>query len=102
MTSVLGNAILAFLESEKGGTLLDLRRFLIDAEFRTSFLKSVKDREVIYFWQKEFPLLTGRPQAPVLTRLDTFLRPKIIRNMVGQVENRIAGRRPARSESRAG
>jgi hypothetical protein len=89
MTSVLGNAILAFLESEKGGTLLDLRRFLIDAEFRNSFLKSVKDREVIYFWQKEFPLLTGRPQAPVLTRLDTFLRPKIIRNMVGQMENRI-------------
>ena len=89
MTSVLGNAILAFLESDKGGTLLDLRRFLIDTEFRGSFLKSVKDREVIYFWQKEFPLLTGRPQAPVLTRLDTFLRPKIIRNMVGQKENRI-------------
>lgn len=89
MTSVLGNAILAFLESENGGTLLDLRRFLIDPEFRASFLKSVKDREVIYFWQKEFPLLTGRPQAPLLTRLDTFLRPKIIRNMVGQRNNRI-------------
>ncbi|MGH8545615.1 MAG: type IV secretory system conjugative DNA transfer family protein, partial [Gammaproteobacteria bacterium] len=89
MTSVLGNAILAFLESEKGGTLLDLRHFLIDPEFRNSFLKTVKDREVGYFWQKEFPLLSGRPQAPVLTRLDTFLRPKIIRNMVGQKENRI-------------
>jgi hypothetical protein len=84
MTSVLGNAILAFLESDKGGTLLDLRRFLIDVEFRNSFLKTVKDREVIYFWQKEFPLLSGRPQAPVLTRLDTFLRPQIIRNMVGR------------------
>lgn len=89
MTSVLGNAILAFLESEKGGTLLDLRRFLIDPVFRKLFLESVKDPEVIYFWQKEFPLLTGRPQAPVLTRLDTFLRPKIIRNMVGQKHNKI-------------
>ena len=60
MTSVLGNAILAFLESEEGGTLSDLRRFLIEKDFRNSFLETVKDQEVIYYWQKEFPLLTGR------------------------------------------
>src|SRR2546425_3860087 len=33
MTSVLGNAILAFLESSEGGTLADLRRFLVGARF---------------------------------------------------------------------
>jgi hypothetical protein len=27
MTSVLGNAVLAFLDHPEGGTLLDLRRF---------------------------------------------------------------------------
>src|SRR5581483_9349056 len=89
MTSVLGNAILAFLESSQGGTLLDLRRFLIEPEFRTTFLKTVQDPEVIYFWQNEFPILSGKPQASILTRLDTFLRPKIIRNIVSQKENRI-------------
>lgn len=89
MTSVLGNAILAFLESEEGGTLSDLRRFLIEKDFRNSFLETVKDQEVIYYWQKEFPLLTGRPQASILTRLDTFLRPKLIRYMVGQKENKL-------------
>lgn len=89
MTSVLGNAILAFLESDRGGTLADLRRFLVEPDFRRSFLRTVKDPEVVYYWEREFPLLTGKPQAPLLTRLDIFLRPKLIRAMVVQKENRI-------------
>ncbi len=89
MTSVLGNAVLAFLESEEGGTLAELRRFLVEPEFRRAFLQSVRDREVLYYWEKQYPLLTGKPQAPVLTRLDTFLRPKPIRHMVAQRENRL-------------
>ena len=84
MNAVLGNALLAFLESSTGGTLLDLRRFLIDKEFRRSFLPTVQDSEVVYFWEKEFPQLIGRAATPILTRLDTFLRPKLIRNMVAQ------------------
>jgi hypothetical protein len=43
----------------------------------------------VYYWQREFPLLKGIPQGPILTRLDTFLRPKLIRYMVGQKENRL-------------
>ena len=87
MTSILSNAVLAFLESSRGGTLADLRRFLVEAEFRSDFLASVGDPEVVYFWQKEFPLLTGRPQASLLTRLDTFLRPRPIRAMVTQQQS---------------
>jgi len=89
MGSVLANAILAFLESERGGTLIDLRRFLVEEEFRNPFLATVRDPEVVYYWQKEFPLLKGKPQSPILTRLDTFLRPKLIRYMVAQRENRL-------------
>lgn len=89
MTSVLSNAVLAFLESTRGGTLADLRRFLIEPEYRKEFLETVTDREVVYYWQKEFPLLAGRPQAPLLTRLDTFLRPKLVRAMMAQPENRL-------------
>jgi len=89
MNSVLANGILAMLESDQGGTLLTLRRFLIEKNFRKEFLKSVQDPEIVYYWEKEFPLLSGRPQAPVLTRLDTFLRPKMIRYMVAQKENKI-------------
>ena len=89
MTSVLGNAVLAFLESGRGGTLADLRRFLVDPEFRAAFLPSVGDPEVVYYWRKEFPLLSGRPQAPILTRLDAFLRPRLIRDMVCQRQNKL-------------
>lgn len=88
MTSVLGNAVLAFLESTEGGSLVDLRRFLVDAAFRAQFLATVRDPEIVYYWRKTFPLLVGKPQGPILTRLDTFLRPKLIRHMVAQKEQR--------------
>jgi DNA helicase HerA-like ATPase len=89
MNSVLANAIVAFLESDRGGTLLELRRFLVDREFRAEFLTTVSDSEVLYYWQKEFPLLVGKPQGPILTRLDTFLRPKLVRRVVVERENRL-------------
>ncbi|MCB1130135.1 MAG: ATP-binding protein [Verrucomicrobiae bacterium] len=84
MTAVLGNAAMAFLESDRGGTLMDLKRFLIEKGFRDRFLHSVRDPEIRYFWQKEFPLLRGTTQASLLTRLNGFLRHRLIRNMVRQ------------------
>lgn len=89
MNAVLANAILAFLESAQGGTLIDLRRFLVEALFRKEFLTTVQDPDIVYYWEKEYPLLSGKPQAPILTRLDAFLRPKPIRYMVAQKENRL-------------
>jgi len=87
MTSVLGNAVLAFLESSEGGSLVDLRRFLVDISFRAKFLKTVRDPEIVYYWRKVFRSWWGSRKVPILTRLDTFLRPKLIRYMVAQKEN---------------
>ena len=90
MNSVLQNAILAFLESDRRGTIADLRRFLIEPAFRNEFLKSVKDSEVVYYWHKSFPHLSGNKSiGSILTRLDTFLAQKPIRHMVSQTENRL-------------
>jgi hypothetical protein len=90
MDIVLRNAILAFLESNAGGTLSDLRRFLIEPNFRNQFLTTVHDPEVVYYWQKVFPHLTGSKSiGPVLTRLQTLLSQKSIRLMVSQPENRL-------------
>jgi hypothetical protein len=90
MTAVLSNAVLAFLYSKRGGTLIDLRQFLVDASFRTEFLKTVEDDRTRGFWKEEFPLLVGkRPQAPILTRLDTFLRSRIIRRIVSEMKAQI-------------
>ncbi|MBI5021148.1 MAG: type IV secretion system DNA-binding domain-containing protein [Ignavibacteriales bacterium] len=82
MTVVLGNAIQAFLESNRGGTLLDLRKFLLEDDFRKEFLRIVTDEEIRYFWEKQHHILRGNTLGSILTRLDTFLRPKIIRKVV--------------------
>jgi hypothetical protein len=90
MNSVLQNAILAFLENDRRGTIADLRRFLIEPSFRNDFLKSVRDSEVVYYWQKSFPHLSGNKSiGSILTRLDTFLAKKPIRLMVSQPENKL-------------
>jgi hypothetical protein len=90
MNSVLKNAILAFLESDRRGTLADLQQFLIETPFRNEFLKSVRDTYVVNYWQKSFPLLSGTKSiGSILTRLDTFLAQKPIRYMVSQPENRL-------------
>ncbi len=90
LNSVLSNAILAFLESSRGGTLADLRRFLLDADFRKELLETVRDPDVVFYWQKAFPQLGGNKSiGPVLTRLDTFLGPKPIRYLVSQKENKL-------------
>ena len=90
MGSVFNNAILAFLESDRRGTLADLRRFLIESAFRADFLKSVSDPALLYYWQKGFPQLSGNKSiGSVITRLETFLAPKPIRYMVSQPENRL-------------
>jgi len=87
MNSVFANAILAFVESSQGGTLGDLRRFLIEKSYRDSFMQTVQDEEIIYYWQKEFPLLKSSSIGPILTKLDAFLRPRVIRNMVNQKQS---------------
>jgi hypothetical protein len=90
MGSVLSNAVRAFLESERGGTLADLQRFLLEPGVRDQFLATVRDEGVVYYWRKGFPQLGGNKSiGPILTRLDTFLGPKPIRYMVSQRENRL-------------
>lgn len=84
MHTVFANAIAAFLESYQGGTLLDLKRFLVEEDFRVSFLTTVQDPATVYYWEKEFPTLRKNAFGPVLTRLDGFLRSKIVRNMMIQ------------------
>lgn len=86
MSAVLGNAISVMLESPRPLTLIDLRHFLADSIFRKSVLETVADSHVRYFWEKEFPLLKGNSENSILTRLDSFLRPKIIRNIIQQSE----------------
>lgn len=84
MNSVLGNAILAILEHKYCGSLQDLRRFLLESDFRNNWLSEIDNSYITYYWQKEYPLLKSSSIGSILTRLDTFLRSKNIRDMVSQ------------------
>lgn len=84
MTSVLANVIDTFLDSEQSGTLIELKRFLLEKKFRKQFLTTVSDPQLHYYWKHDYPLITRSSLSPLLTRIDTFLRPKIIRMMFAQ------------------
>lgn len=84
MNSVFANAICAFVYNKEAGTIADLRKFLIEPLYRTEVLKTCTDPDIAYYWQKEYPLLKSASIGPILTRLDSFLRPRVIRNMVSQ------------------
>jgi len=83
MTAVLSNAINTFLENPNGGTIIELKRFILEEKFRNAFLKNVDDPSLHYYWKNEYPMVK-KGIAPLLTRIDTFLRPKIVRYMLAQ------------------
>lgn len=84
MSAVLQQAINAFLDSSKGGTLMELKRFLLEEKFRNNFLgDGITDPSIHYYWQYEYPMVK-KGIAPLLTRIDNFLRPKIVRYMLAQ------------------
>ena len=90
MDTILHNAILAILKSERGGTLRDLQRFLADAPFRSEFLGCVKDEFVRDFWKNIFPRLPGgKSVGSVLARLQDFFSREPIRNIVSQRTNKL-------------
>ncbi len=86
LNSIFASAISAFLESSRGGTLYELKSFLVDKSFRKSFLKTVDDPSLVYYWEKEFPMLRNTSVGSIITRLDSFLRPKTVRNIVCQTK----------------
>lgn len=87
MNSVFANAILAFMYNAQQYHLGDLKRFLIEPGYRAQILSTVTDPEITYYWQHEFPILKGGSIGSILTRLDAFLRPRVIRNMICQKQS---------------
>ncbi|MEL6675626.1 MAG: type IV secretion system DNA-binding domain-containing protein [Bacteroidota bacterium] len=86
MENVLQNAIAAFLDSNRGGTLLDLRKFLLEPEFRAKYINTITDPLIRAYWTDEFPKVRASSISSLLSRLQLFLRPKPVRYMLMQKE----------------
>ena len=90
MSIILANAILAFLNSTRGGSLLDMKRFLLEKKFRDDFLTTVRSQQVIYFWKTGFPQMGGdKTVGPLITRLEFFLSLEPVLHLVAQRESTI-------------
>jgi ABC-type uncharacterized transport system ATPase component len=89
MSSLLGNAVLAFLQNSRTGTLPELRRFLVNPEFRALVLKTVSSPEVAYFWEHEAALASKSAIGSILVRLDELLRSESLLHILGQRANKL-------------
>lgn len=88
-------AVAALLDCENV-SLLGLQKMLSDAEFRAWVVKQVKDPVVRNFWECEFEAHDKRTKAemvsPILNKVGPILMTPQLRNILGQVPNRIDAR----------
>jgi hypothetical protein len=84
MTTVLSEAVSALLAYPRGGILGDVKRFIVDPGFRKTVLADVPDPDIRRFWNTEYPRIGERSVGPLLSRLDQFLRMKLMRNVLDQ------------------
>jgi hypothetical protein len=89
MEAGFGQAINAFLYNSRAGTLLDLKRFLVEKAFRRTILETVEDDTVRYFWEQGSGGVNAKSLASVLIRLEGFLRHPLIRNIVCQPTSKL-------------
>lgn len=89
---ILYNAIAALLECENT-TLLGVNRLLTDDAYRAWVIRQVKDPFIRAFWQDRYAGYDARFQreaiAPIQNKLGQFLASPVIRNILGQVKNRV-------------
>ncbi len=90
---ILYNAIAALLECENT-TLLGVNRLLTDDTYRAWVIRQVKDPFIRAFWQDEYASYDPRFQreaiAPIQNKLGQFLASPVMRNILGQVKNRVS------------
>jgi energy-coupling factor transporter ATP-binding protein EcfA2 len=90
---ILYNAISALLDC-KNATLLGVNRMLIDTAYRAKVISQIKDPFVRAFWTEEYAEYDPRFQreaiAPIQNKVGQFLLNPVIRNILGQVKNKIS------------
>ncbi|WP_288954746.1 helicase HerA-like domain-containing protein [uncultured Polaribacter sp.] len=80
INSVLQKTISTFLYSEKEASVLDMKRFLLETDFRETFLETLGDPILQYYWLNDFPLVKRDELSPLLLRIDSYLQTRLLRN----------------------
>lgn len=90
---ILYNAIAALLDCQNV-TLLGVNRMLTDEKYRARVIRQVKDPFIKAFWAEEYARYDERFRreaiAPIQNKVGQFLLNPVIRNILGQVRNRVS------------
>jgi hypothetical protein len=90
---ILYNAVSALLDC-RNATLLGVNRMLTDDTFRAKVIRQVKDPFIKAFWAEEYANYDERFKreaiAPIQNKLGQFLLNPVIRNILGQVKNKVS------------
>jgi energy-coupling factor transporter ATP-binding protein EcfA2 len=89
---ILYNALMALLDCQNV-SLLGVNRMLIDERYREWVIRQIKDPFIKSFWSEEYAAYDPRFQreaiAPIQNKLGQFLLNSVIRNILGQVNNKV-------------
>jgi len=90
---ILYNALMALLDCQNV-SLLGVNRMLIDEKYRSWVIKQIKDPFIRSFWTEEYagyePRFQREAIAPIQNKLGQFLLNPVIRNILGQVKNKVS------------
>lgn len=93
MEYILHNAVLALLDCPNT-TLLGVNRLLTEPAYRRWVIKQVKDPFIRDYWLNEYesydPRFMREAIAPIQNKLGQFLLSPVIRNILGQVKNKVS------------
>lgn len=82
--SVLQKTLGTLIYSGKEASLLDMKRFLLEQDFRNEFLRELDDPVLLYYWHNEFPLVRRNELSPLMLRIDAFMQTRLLRNIFAQ------------------
>jgi type IV secretory pathway TraG/TraD family ATPase VirD4 len=90
---ILYNAVAALLDC-RNATLLGVSRMLTDDTYREKVIRQIKDPFIRSFWAEEYAGYDDRFRreaiAPIQNKLGQFLMNPVIRNILGQVKNKVS------------
>jgi energy-coupling factor transporter ATP-binding protein EcfA2 len=93
MQYILYNTIAALLDRQNT-SLLGVNRMLIDPDYRQWVVRQIQDPFIKQFWEQEFANYDQRflreAIAPIQNKVGALLQSPIIRNILGQVRNKVS------------
>lgn len=85
------NAALTLMESEGGGTLIEMPRLFVDEEFRNRKIAQLKDNVVKAFWEKQLAQTADFHKSEMynyfISKFGRFMTNDMMRNIMGQAQS---------------